>query len=281
MRAKSIFYSLVITLAVSPFTFSPSIADDDMPMGQNNSQQSKMGGMGHDMMMPMGKGDSQQSKMDNMPMGQQSSQGSSMGSGNGMKMPMGGMGSGQNGTAGAMEGGEHSRHHGGGMSSDTVPSNSMQLPSSSLQDQVQIEQLAQKRINNASNMITEGVLILSRAKESNDRNKMHEALRKVHYGVDQFESGLAAQEALNQGEAPRNIAMQWFKKELNLTAETNHGDILGISWFHFFVMVALVSFAVIMIWMYFCKMRRATEVLSRVTGSEKGNGSSKKEQSGS
>ncbi|MBX9723649.1 MAG: hypothetical protein K2X81_19750, partial [Candidatus Obscuribacterales bacterium] len=226
-----------------------------MPMGQGNSPQSKMGGMGQGMMMPMGQGSSPQSKMGGMPMGQTDS-----------------------GAPGSTGMDEHAGHHNEGMSGDTAEPNSMQFPSSSLQDQVRIEELARKRINTASNMITEGVLVLSRAKESNDRRKVRDALRKIRYGVDEFESGLAAQEALEQGMAPRNIAIQWFKNELNLTTQTNHGDILGISWFHFFVMVALVFFAVIMIWMYFFKMRRAAEVLNHVAGSGKDAGGGKKKQ---
>lgn len=296
MKLRSIVYRSLLVLAISLSGIYWANAEDDMPMGKGESQpmtehkrhnmkmpmnqgdssQTKMGGMEHDMMMPMG-ADSSQPTDGKMPMNNKSSQSGSMGCGkDGMNMPMGGMGSSK---PGAMEMDEHASHHGGGgMSRDTSASSSMQLPNSSLQNEVQIEELARKRIDAASNMITEGVLSLSRAKESNNREKMHEALKKTRYGIDQFESGLAAQEALDQGVAPRNIAIQWFKKELNLSTDTTHGDIFGISWFHFFAMVALVIFAAIMIWMYFFKMRRAADVLSQVSGREQSAGGSNKEQ---
>lgn len=280
MKHSLAFLSLLtLTLACS----SPALADDDMPMGQKSStpSDSKMPGMGkmggmHDMMMPMAKDKSEQPDTGNMPI-KPKSQSGGMGCGkDGMNMPMGQAGNGSS-QSGSMGMDEHASHHGGGMSNESQD-NTMQLPNSSLKDQVQIEQLARQRIEVGSDSITDGILLLSRAKEKNDRKGMHKALMKVQFGIDQCESGLAAQEALDQGVAPRNVAIQWFKKELNLPTETSHGDILGLSWFHFFAMVALVVFAVVMIAMYFLKMRRAAAILNRVAGDEKGSGNSTTKQ---
>ena len=94
-------------------------------------------------------------------------------------------------------------------------------------------------------------------------------------GLARFESGLAAHRALAEGSAPRNVALQWFKREMNLLppapASVSTGP-LGLSWFHFYSMLVLVAFAVVMIWMYFHKMRRASALLEALASATPSSG---------
>ena len=87
--------------------------------------------------------------------------------------------------------------------------------------------------------------------------------------MSDFESGLAAHRALREGKAPRNVALQWFKRELNIDDSVNvaksHALLWGMSPFHTSVMAVLVAFAVAMIWMYFFKMRRAASLLEKLS----------------
>src|SRR5262245_8493414 len=118
-------------------------------------------------------------------------------------------------------------------------------------------------------LMSQGLERLATAAESDDYKAMQEATAQVRKGLALFESGLAAHRTLAEGKAPRDIALQWFKGEMNLSATPSGshapGGPFGLSWFHFFVMVILIGFAVVMIWMYFHKMRRASELLARLT----------------
>jgi ferredoxin-NADP reductase len=49
------------------------------------------------------------------------------------------------------------------------------------------------------------------------------------------------------------------------TAPEAGGGVFGLSWFHFFSMAVLIGFTAVMLWMYFHKMRRASELLARLT----------------
>ena len=66
------------------------------------------------------------------------------------------------------------------------------------------------------------------------------------------------------------MALQWFKTQMNLVPVLGHAPrehtLLGLSIFHFFVMLALMAFLVVMVWMYFFKMRRAAALLRNLAG---------------
>lgn len=248
--------------------------------GQTGSGGNQMGGMG-DMMGQMGSGGKQMGGMGDMHgmMGQ-------MGSGGNQMSGVGQMGSGnqQNATGsqattGLSDMSEHAKHHpggGGGMgdmmapapsSSSTQTTTILPAPQGSLEDQVKIQELANNRMEDGTSLMTQGIVSLSSAKQKNDVRSMDQATRQIRHGLSQFESGLSAQRALSDGVAPREIGLRWFKQQMNLsTTPADHGgDIFGVSWFHFFVMAALIVFAVVMIGMYFFKIRRAAEVLGRVS----------------
>ena len=116
-------------------------------------------------------------------------------------------------------------------------------------------------------ILSSAVSRLSDAAAREDYAAMQEATAQIREALAQFESGLAAHRALAEGKAPRNVALQWFKREMNLlpaaSLEPPHG-LFGLSWFHYFVMFILAAFAVMMIWMYFHKMRRAEALLARL-----------------
>jgi len=97
---------------------------------------------------------------------------------------------------------------------------------------------------------------------------MQDATARVREGLEQFESGLAAQRALAEGQPPRQVALEWFKRQMDLpitTVPSDDAGPFGLSWFHAFVMAALIAFAVAMIGMYFFKMRRAALLLQGLT----------------
>ncbi|MDT7040737.1 2Fe-2S iron-sulfur cluster-binding protein [Candidatus Nitronereus thalassa] len=143
----------------------------------------------------------------------------------------------------------------------------MSLPDLPFEQRAEVQQQAHERMKQGTALMAEGMKSLSQSASTNDFLAMQVASRKLHEGLSQFESGLAAHRALAEGTSPRNVALQWFKQEMNLLppneGKQDHG-ILGLSWFHFSVMLLLVGFAVAMLFLYFFKMRRAAALLNRL-----------------
>ncbi len=146
----------------------------------------------------------------------------------------------------------------------------MELPGLSPEKRAEVERQAHERMRAGTAILSEGLDQLTQAASGNDFAAMQAATARIREGLAQFESGLAAQRAIAEGKPPQDIAMDWFKRELSLAQpgnpESSRGEVLGVSWFHAFVMVVLVGFAVTMIGMYFFKMRRAALLLQDLTG---------------
>lgn len=177
-------------------------------------------------------------------------------------------GQGQEKKAGEGEHGGMMGHGGKPQAKELYPS-LMDLPELSAEKRDEVQRQAHERMQAGTALMSQGLEKLSNAAAGDDYAAMQEATAQVREGLALFESGLAAHRALAEGKAPRDIALQWFKREMNLSAapsgpEAPHGP-FGLSWFHFFVMATLIGFAAVMIWMYFHKMRRASELLARLT----------------
>ncbi len=143
----------------------------------------------------------------------------------------------------------------------------MALPDMPLEQRQEVQRQAHDRMKSGAALMSQGLEDLSRSAPSDDYQAMQEATAIVREGISQFDSGLAAHRALAEGKAPRDVALRWFKREMNLLApggsEIGRGP-LGLSWFHFFIMLILILFAVAMIAMYFFKMRRTAALLAGI-----------------
>jgi ferredoxin-NADP reductase len=117
--------------------------------------------------------------------------------------------------------------------------------------------------------LSDGLDRLSRALPDDNYAAMQDGTARMREGLEQFESGLAAHRALAEGQSPRQLALEWFKHQMDLpvaTVPSGGGGPFGLSWFHAFVMAVLIAFAAAMIGMYFFKMRRAAMLLQGLTG---------------
>ena len=146
----------------------------------------------------------------------------------------------------------------------------MDLPELSPELRAEVERLAHERMENGKALMSAASDRLTRASAREDYAAMQEASEQLREALAQYESGLAAHRALGEGKAPRNIALLWFKREMNLTPidiepETS---LFGLPsrWFHYFVIAILLSFVGVMILMYFHKMRRSEKLLVQLAG---------------
>ena len=123
---------------------------------------------------------------------------------------------------------------------------------------------ARERRRQGSSRLTGALEDLDRARLESDRSALFEALGEARAGLDELESGLATEQALQAGREPRKIALDWFRQEMNLSTPRplEQGGPFGMGWFHAFVMALLTAFAATLVGMYFYKMRRAADLIS-------------------
>ena len=152
----------------------------------------------------------------------------------------------------------------------------MNLPDLPMEERAEIEREAHQRMIDGTKLLSQGLDELTSAAPTDDFDAMQAATAKMREGLAQFESGLAAHRAIAEGKAPRNVALQWFKREMNLLppagAEPSGFRLWGMTPFHTALMVVLVLFAAAMIAMYFFKMRRASALLEKLAAAELASG---------
>ena len=143
----------------------------------------------------------------------------------------------------------------------------MSLPSLSPEQRQQVQQKANERMQSGTALMTQALDELAQAEAAGNYTAMHDATSKLHEGMTQLDSGIAARRALAEGKSPRAVALDWFRREMSLVSpavsEDRHGA-RGLSAFHLFTMALLIAFALAMLAMYYFKMRRAAALFGRL-----------------
>jgi ferredoxin-NADP reductase len=143
----------------------------------------------------------------------------------------------------------------------------MEVPELTPERRAEFERAASERMLAGSALMSAALERLTAAAQRGDFAAMQEANAQLREGQAQFESGLATRRALAEGRAPRDIAFDWFRREMNRVPlpvdDAPHG-LFGLSWFHYFTMLIVSAFAVSMIGMYFHRMRRAEALVGRL-----------------
>ena len=143
----------------------------------------------------------------------------------------------------------------------------MDLPNLPPERRDEIERLAHDRMTAGREQMSAAATRLSDAAMREDYAAMQQATSQMREALAQFESGLAAHRALAEGKVPRNVALQWFKQDMNVLQPIRPEEprsFLGVTPFHLFTMVLLIAFALAMVAMYFFKMRRAAALFGRL-----------------
>jgi glycine betaine catabolism B len=143
----------------------------------------------------------------------------------------------------------------------------MTLPALTPEKRAEIDALASQQISEGMGRLAIGDESLHRAARVGDNAAMQQSVGLMREGLDELGAGIAARRVLSEGKAPRNLALDWFKREMNLAspiAPEEPRALLGVPPFHLFTMVLLISFALAMVAMYFFKMRRAAALFGRL-----------------
>ncbi len=144
----------------------------------------------------------------------------------------------------------------------------MQLPDLSPEKRAEIKRLARQRMEYGLQILTTSRATLTAATENNDLSRMGQAAADMRASVAQYESGLAAFRALEDSEGPGEIALSWFRREMNLdsSAETKPDAVgFGMTLFHATLCLFLLLFASAIVWMYALRMRRAAALLRHLS----------------
>jgi glycine betaine catabolism B len=168
---------------------------------------------------------------------------------------------------GGMMGGCMGGDCGSGAAKTPIYPSLMTLPALTPEKRAEIDALASQQINEGRERHTKGSESLNLATQAGDHAAMQEAVGMMREGLDELGAGIAARRVLSEGKAPRNLALDWFKREMNLASPIRLEEpraLLGVTPFHLFTMVLLIAFALAMVAMYFFKMRRAAALFGRL-----------------
>lgn len=145
----------------------------------------------------------------------------------------------------------------------------MDVPELTPERRQEFERAASERMAAGTAQMSAAFERLTLAAQNGDYAAMQQATEQLREGQAQFDSGLATRRALAEGRAPKDVALDWFRREMNLTplpvGDAPHG-FFGLSWFHYFTMFIVSAFAVSMAGMYFYRMRRAEALVARLAG---------------
>ena len=170
---------------------------------------------------------------------------------------MGGASSGEMGGMGEMMGGRPRK--------EFYPS-LMDMPSLSAEQRQRVESQARAALNTATEEIASAEAALRQANARADSIGAEEATSRLRDALNQAKSAATTLRALSEGKPPQQIALDWFRTQLNLpvlTASSEAG--LGLSWFHVVTMAVLATFTVAMILVYVLRLRRANALVQRLT----------------
>ena len=157
----------------------------------------------------------------------------------------------------------------GGINTPIYPS-LMTLPALTPEKRADIDALASQQIKEGKERHAEGAESLERATQAGDHAAMQQSVDMMREGLDQLGAGIAARRVLLEGKAPRNLALDWFKREMNLASPIAPVDLSAFRGFkpmHLFTMVLLIAFALGMVVVYFFKKRRTVALFGRLEGS--------------
>jgi len=180
-----------------------------------------------------------------------------------MGPPTGGMGEMGGASSGGM--GEMGGMMGGRPRKEFYPS-LMDMPSVSAEQRQRIESQARAALNTATEDIATAEAALRQANSRADSVGAEQATSRLRDALNQAKSAATTLRALSEGKPPQQIALDWFRTQLNLPALAASSDAgFGLSWFHVVTMAVLATFTVAMILVYVLRLRRANALVQRLT----------------
>ncbi len=144
----------------------------------------------------------------------------------------------------------------------------MELPALTAEARAKIEHDARSRIAAGTAALAEAQSDYHQAMIRNDAAAMSAAMSGQRVALGQMESGTAALRALAEGHPPKEIALTWFRDQMDLSPakpEVGSAGAFGISWFHLFSMAIVAGFALVMAAGAVSRRRRSLALVNQLT----------------
>jgi ferredoxin-NADP reductase len=162
----------------------------------------------------------------------------------------------------------------GGTSTKELYPSLMEMTELSAEKREELKRLARERMAAGTALMSTALEKLNATPTDPDLPTMRDAAAQMREGALQFESGVATLQASAEGRAPPTIALDWFKRSMDLLPaadmETPHG-IFALSAFHYITMFVLIAFATTMIVLNLRKVRRTEVLAAKLTGGGRAN----------
>jgi ferredoxin-NADP reductase len=142
----------------------------------------------------------------------------------------------------------------------------MALPDLSPEQRQKIEAQARSWISSGTDRIAGAENALRHANAAGDTVAAEQATAGLREALNQVKSGTTVLRSLAEGKPPQGIALDWFKREMNLATDglAHEAGPLGLSWFHLITMALVTAFAAAMLAIYLLRMRRANALIDRL-----------------
>jgi hypothetical protein len=127
---------------------------------------------------------------------------------------------------------------------------------------------AERKAQEGLLQLEQGIRDFEEARQSNDEDALARAIEKLQAGIELWQTGSAVLRALSSPSVqPSETALTWFKTQMNLEPmpPLSAGLPWGLSWAHLGGMAALALLATGAVAVYFYKVRRALDLLDRLT----------------
>ncbi len=136
-----------------------------------------------------------------------------------------------------------------------------------------LERRAEQWASEGIALLSEGAAALAEATQRDDVRAMEQAGATIGQGLSQLKNGLAARRALESGEPPPHVALDWFKTQLNLLPaqmDSKATRILGMTPFELFVCTLMIAAIGMSLTVYVLRMRRASHLIERIVAGSTG-----------
>ncbi|MCA0245275.1 MAG: 2Fe-2S iron-sulfur cluster binding domain-containing protein [Proteobacteria bacterium] len=143
----------------------------------------------------------------------------------------------------------------------------MELPALTPATRARIGADARSRIDHANTAMSKAQEDYQSATRNEDTAGMAAAAARERIALGELESGTAALRALAEAKPPRQIAMTWFREQMNLVSPGDAENVskpFGLSWFHAFSMVVVATFALTMLVLGVSRHRRSAALVNRL-----------------
>jgi len=122
-------------------------------------------------------------------------------------------------------------------------------------------------------LLSEGAAALSESTQRDDVRGIERAGATISQGLSRLKNGLAARRALESGEPPSQVALEWFKTQLNLLPaqmDSRETRILGMTPFELFLCTLMIAAIGAGLAVYVLRMRRASHLIERIVAGSTG-----------